>query len=270
MDEGVDMADAWRRMNPEVCIIGIGDAATSDADAAVVIDVLRAFTVTPLLYVRGARAVWLATDDANALATTQRLRESHPAVVALKDGPPAPGFGLSNSPGQVARLDLADQHVVQTTANGTRGVLALGHVPLVLAASLVNASATAEVVRDASPRRVHLVVTGASGAADEDVACAELIRARLLGHPVDDRALVERVRASRAARDLAAGLGAAFPGVHADDVRLACQVDSIPVALIRHRQRDLVRMRPLPVPGAGRTRGHGVATSATTSTTPGG
>ncbi|NPC44144.1 2-phosphosulfolactate phosphatase [Nocardioides sp. zg-1230] len=246
-------------MNPDVRIIGTGEAMTSAADAAVVIDVLRAFTVTPMLYVRGARTVWLATDDANALATTQRLRATRPAVVALKDGPPAPGFRLVNSPGRVAQLDLTDHDVVQTTANGTRGVLALADVPFVLAGSLVNASATAEMVREAGPRRVHLVVTGASGTADEDVACAELIRARLLGQPVDQRALIERVRASQAACDLATGVDAAFPGVHADDVRLACQVDSTDIALVRQHQRDLVHMRPFLVPRAGRTRGRRVA-----------
>jgi 2-phosphosulfolactate phosphatase len=252
-------------MNPVVRIIGTGEAMTSAADAAVVIDVLRAFTVTPMLYVRGARTVWLATDEANALAAARRLRATRPVVVALKDGPPAPGFGLVNSPGRVAQLDLTDHDVVQTTANGTRGVLALAGVPLVLAGSLVNASATAAVVREAGPRRVHLVVTGASGTADEDVACAELMRARLLGNQVDQRALVERVRASQAAQDLAAGLDAAFPGVHADDVRLACQVDSIDVALVRQHQRDLVLMRPVLVPGTRRTRRRGAAATPTAS-----
>ncbi len=252
-------------MNPEVRIIGTDEAMTTVADAAVVIDVLRAFTVTPMLYVRGARTVWLATDEANALATTRRLAATRPTVLALKDGPPAPGFRLVNSPGRVAKLDLTDHDVVQTTANGTRGVLALADVPLVLAASLVNASATAEVVREAGPRRVHLVVTGASGTADEDVACAELVRARLLGRPVDQRSLVERVRASGAAGDLAAGVDAAFPGVHADDVRLACQVDSTDIALVRQHQGDLVHLRPLLVPGAGRTRGRRVVATSKTS-----
>lgn len=253
-------------MSPCVRILGIREAAACGADAAVIIDVLRAFTVTPMLYVRGARAVWLATDHAEALASAKWLRATRPAVVALKDGPPAPGFGLSNSPGQVATLDLTGHDVVQTTANGTRGVLALADVPLVLSASLVNASATAAVVRDASPRRVHIVVTGDSGTADEDVACAELIRARLLGHRVDREALVERVRASRAAHDLDAGLDAGFPGVHADDVALACQVDSIDIALVRQHQRNRVRLRPILRPEAGRTRGRG---AAATSTAPG-
>lgn len=101
-------------------------ARHTDAPAAVVIDVLRAFTTSPWLFARGTSRLWLARDDAAALRLKQRLVVSGTPTVAINNGVPTPGFDFGNSPGQARRRDLSGRDVVQRTTNGTRSVLALG------------------------------------------------------------------------------------------------------------------------------------------------
>ncbi|MET8968467.1 2-phosphosulfolactate phosphatase [Streptomyces hydrogenans] len=141
---------------------------------AVVVDVMRAYTVAAWAFARGAEKIVLAESTADALALTDR----HPGWMALKDGPPAPGFDLVNSPGLLRSADLSGRTVVQKTTAGTVGALAVKHAPLVLCAGFVVAEATARALRAGGYGEVTFVVTGEAGRADEDLACAEYIAHR--------------------------------------------------------------------------------------------
>src|SRR5687768_12936546 len=67
----------------------LGIAELVDAPSvAVVVDVMRAFTVAAWAFAQGAEKIVLAESLDEALA----LKARHPDWVALKDGPPAPGF----------------------------------------------------------------------------------------------------------------------------------------------------------------------------------
>lgn len=206
----------------------MADAPGLDVDAAVVIDVLRAFTVAPWLIGRGAARVLLADSEARAVAAAAAA----PGAVALKDGRPAPGFGLANSPGQIARADLAGRTVVQKTTNGTVGVFGAWHVPLILCGALVTASATVRALRTSGARRVGYVISGEDGTAEEDLACADLVHALLTGgHVVRHADYERRVRDSGAARRLLAAQAAGHLGIDADDVALSARADVFDFAL---------------------------------------
>jgi phosphosulfolactate phosphohydrolase-like enzyme len=79
-------------------VTGIRYSAPSEAGrivgAAVVIDVLRAFTTAAYLLDGGASELVLAATDEEALA----LKQLRPGALAVKDGAPAAGFDLVNSP----------------------------------------------------------------------------------------------------------------------------------------------------------------------------
>jgi 2-phosphosulfolactate phosphatase len=110
--------------------------------AVVVIDVLRSFTTAADALARGASRVIAVDSIEHAL----RWREQHCQALtigAVGGGMPAPGLELGNSPSQVDALDLRGRDVVLYTAGGTRGLLACDHAGVLLAASLVCASATA-------------------------------------------------------------------------------------------------------------------------------
>jgi len=77
----------------EARFAGIAELAGTPS-VAVVVDVMRAFTVAAWAFARGAEKVVLAGTLDEALA----LKARHPDWVTLKDGPPAPGFDAVNSP----------------------------------------------------------------------------------------------------------------------------------------------------------------------------
>jgi 2-phosphosulfolactate phosphatase len=84
--------------------VGIAEM-TEAPSVAVVIDVMRAFTVAAWAFAQGAEKIVLAGSVEEALA----LKAGHPDWVTLKDGPPAPGFDLVNSPALLKSIDL-DPH----------------------------------------------------------------------------------------------------------------------------------------------------------------
>jgi 2-phosphosulfolactate phosphatase len=222
---------------------------TETPSVAVVVDVMRAFTVAAWAFARGAEKIVLAESLDEALA----LKARHPDWVALKDGPPAPGFDLVNSPGLLRPVDLGGRTVVQKTTAGTVGALAVKDASLVLCAGFVVAEATARLLRTRRSDSVTFVVTGEDGQAEEDLACAQYIarRATETGGKsgaksgTDAAEFVRRAAESRAATELAEGVR---QGVHPDDVALCLEVDRFPFAMVATLESPLMVLRPCAVP----------------------
>ncbi|NEV89630.1 2-phosphosulfolactate phosphatase [Streptomyces tendae] len=220
--------------------VGIPEVTEAPA-VAVVVDVMRAFTVAAWAFARGAEKIVLAGSLEEALD----LKAGHPDRVALKDGPLVPGFDLVNSPGLLRSADLAGRTVVQKTTAGTVGALGVRDAPLVLCAGFVVAGATAGLLRERGAERVTFVVTGEDGRADEDLACAQYIAGRADGDGADAGGFLRRAAASRAATELAQGVR---QGVHPDDVALCLEADRFPFAMVAAQEDSLMVLRPRPVP----------------------
>ncbi|MEU1325487.1 2-phosphosulfolactate phosphatase [Streptomyces microflavus] len=224
----------------ETRFVGIAELAEIPS-VAVVVDVMRAFTVAAWAFARGAEKIVLAESLDDALALTAR----HPEWVALKDGPPAPGFALVNSPGLLRSADLGGRTVVQKTTAGTVGALAVKDASLVLCAGFVVAEATAQVLRARGSGSVTFVVTGEGGRADEDLACAQYIAGRATGAGTDAADFLRRAAASRAATELAEGVR---QGVHPDDIALCLELDRFPFAMVAALEDSLMVLRPYVTP----------------------
>ncbi|MEU6176967.1 2-phosphosulfolactate phosphatase [Streptomyces coeruleorubidus] len=220
--------------------LGIPEVAEAPS-VAVVIDVMRAFTVAAWAFGQGAEKIVLAESLDDALA----LKARHPDWAALKDGPPAPGFDLVNSPGLLRSADLGGRTVVQKTTAGTVGALAVKEASLVLCAGFVVAEATARLLRTRESDSVTFVVTGEDGQADEDLACAQYIARRATEDATDAAGFVRRAAESRAAAELAQGVR---QGVHSDDVALCLEVDRFPFAMVAALEGSLMVLRPHVVP----------------------
>jgi 2-phosphosulfolactate phosphatase len=226
----------------------VGIAELTDAPSvAVVVDVMRAFTVAAWAFARGAEKVVLAGTLDEALA----LKAGHPDWVTLKDGPPAPGFDAVNSPAILRSADLDGRTVVQKTTYGTAGALAAREASLVLCASFVVAGATARLLRARESGSVTFVVTGEDGQADEDLACAQYIARRAAGAATDASAFLRRAAVSRAAARLAEDARRGFQGVHPDDVALCLELDRFPFAMVAAPEDSQLVLRPhaMPAPG---------------------
>ncbi|MFF9585303.1 2-phosphosulfolactate phosphatase [Streptomyces achromogenes] len=216
---------------------------------AVVVDVMRAFTVAAWVFARGAEKIVLAGSLDEALA----WKACRPDWMTLKDGPPAPGFDLVNSPGLLRSADLGGRTVVQKTTAGTVGALAVKEASLVLCAAFVVAEATAEALRTCESDSVTFVVTGEHGQAEEDLACAQYIARRSTEPETDAAEFLRRAARSRAATELEQGLR---QGSHPDDGALCVELDRFPFAMVASLEGPLMVLRPCPTPlstGAART-----------------
>ncbi|MET8157791.1 2-phosphosulfolactate phosphatase [Sphaerisporangium sp. NPDC005289] len=220
----------------------LGIAELDEAPSvAVVVDVMRAFTVAAWAFAQGAEKIVLAESLDEALA----LKGRHPDWVALKDGPPAPGFEAVNSPGLMRSIDLGGRTVVHKTTAGTVGALAVKDASLVLCAGFVVAEATARLLRTYKSDSVTFVVTGEEGQADEDLACAQYIARRATEAATDAAEFLRRAAESRAAAELAEGVR---QGVHPDDVALCLEVDRFSFAMVATVEGSLMVLRPRAAP----------------------
>jgi 2-phosphosulfolactate phosphatase len=187
------------------------DLATAEPDeVVVVIDVLRAFTTVPWFHERGAREVLAVDTAAAAFALRDELLGTRPGRVVLAGedgGQRLEGFELGNSPSEVVDADLDGATVVHRTSAGTQGLARCVGSGRLFAASFVNAAATVEAVRTIGADQVTFVVTGASLGrdGDEDLACAELLAARLGGADPDPQPFLDRVATSDAGRAFGPG-----------------------------------------------------------------
>lgn len=198
----------------------------------VVIDVIRAFTTAHEAFARGARRIFPVATANEAFA----LREAHPQALLVGEieALPIKGFDHGNSPWEIRQADVRGRTLIQRTTNGVTAALAARASREVLVAALVNAEATAEYLRAASPTTVVLVASHPTG--DEDVACAEYIRALLGGDGITLDEARRRTRGAAAARKF---LDGSHPRLHSLDIDLATRVD-------RRGQVMRLHFEPLP------------------------
>ncbi|MGV3759096.1 MAG: 2-phosphosulfolactate phosphatase [Actinomycetota bacterium] len=198
--------------------------------AVVVVDVIRAFTTAAYALDAGASEIWLVAGVDEAV----ELGRSLPGAVVMGEdrGHRPPGFDLPNSPVMAAEADLAGRPVVQRTSAGTQGAVAARGAELLLAASLVCASATAAVLRGSPFGAPTYVITGAfpdrpDGGADDRLT-AELIERARLGLPLE---AAETARAVSASDEAQKTLALGSEHVHADDIAYATAVDRFDFAM---------------------------------------
>jgi 2-phosphosulfolactate phosphatase len=227
-------------------LVGVAEAsaAAKTSPVTVVIDVMRAFTVAAQAFDQGAKKIVLA----RSLDQARTLRAHHSDWVALKDGPPLPGFDAVNSPGLLRAIDLDGRTLVQKTTAGTAGALAAEDSPMLLCAAFVVAEATASFLRRRRYDSAVFVVTGDDGYAAEDIACAHYIAQKVADADADASGFVRRAARSRAAADLVEGARRGFRGVHPDDVALCLRADRFPFAMAATVENELLVLRPKPSP----------------------
>lgn len=160
------------------------EGAQAARGVAVIIDVFRAFTCSPLLFSLGIQKSILVSTPEDAFA----LKEGNKDLVLIGevDGIPIEGFDLGNSPSEILKHGssfFSGKSVVQRTSSGVQGAIAALEVAdEVLPASYALAGSTARYILAKQPSRVSLVAMGWSlkKIAPEDEWCARYI-SHLLG-----------------------------------------------------------------------------------------
>ena len=175
------------------------------ADINIVIDVIRAFTVSHVAFLRGAKEIFLVNTVEEAFA----LRQQNPGYLLAGevDGLPIAGFDLDNSPHTFSLADLDKRSLVQKTTNGVKATLLALDADVVLVTGLSNARKTVlharqiyalQVAAGKLSCRVNVVASHPKD--DDDLACAHYIRDLLVGtSEVELAAVQHRIKTSRPA-----------------------------------------------------------------------
>ncbi len=208
---------------------------------AVIIDVFRAFSTACYLYGQGAGKI-LVTDS---LKQSFEYKEENPNTLLIgeRNERKIEGFDYGNSPSAVIRKDFTGDTVILTTSAGTKGLVMASRATKVLAASFVNAQATAVYILKEKPAQVSLVAMGYNAVtpADEDRLCADYIHNLLLGRVPDMKPLKKQIRL---------GTGARFfdPGnlnSPAEDFELCLQPGKFPFALEAIHEKDFLWLKKI-------------------------
>lgn len=151
------------------------EAEAIEADAFLVIDVLRATTTIATLF-EGGLADLLVVDDIEA--ARERARSEGRVLFGEVGGLPPEGFDYGNSPAEAATLEVRDKGAVLFTTNGTRAICGSAGGGAVATAAFSNAGAAARW--GAGFDRVALVCAGNSGgkrfALEDFAAAARLVQ----------------------------------------------------------------------------------------------
>jgi len=216
------------------------DTCHNATGVVVVIDVLRAFSNAAYAFSRGAVEMYPVSGVEAALQLKAQIPNS--LVCGEVGGLPPEGFDFGNSPTQTRVLDLTGKAIVQSTGAGTKGIVRSVNADVMLAASLVVASATAKYIQTLNPQSLTFVITGqyAPGHGDEDVACAEYLEALLQGKTPDPKPYIERVFKSRDAIQHLDPTEIKFP---LSDLDLCTQIDAFDFAMLVIKENDRHVMR---------------------------
>jgi 2-phosphosulfolactate phosphatase len=201
---------------------------------AVVIDVLRSFTVSAYALAGGAWECRLVTttDQARALAAAT----PDTVICAEEDGLPVKGIAISNSPTQIVAAELTGRILVQRSSAGTPVAAAVRAGVDIFAASLVVARATVQACLLRRPAVLTLV---ASADHPEDHACALYMEAIVRGETPDVDRLLRPLKESERYSHLISGT---WPGFPPTDLELALQPDRFGFAMPVTREAGYLRL----------------------------
>lgn len=209
------------------------EGARSARGTVVVIDVLRAFTVSAYALAGGARECRLVRTVAEARALAAETPRS--VLCAEEEALPVEGIAISNSPTMVRQTDLRDRVLIQRSSAGTQ-VVAVAEGEDMFAASLVVARATVQACLLRKPETLTLV---ASADYPEDHACAQYMHSLIDGEQPDLDELLTPLRDSERYRTVMRG---EWPGFPPTDLELALTPDAFGFAMPATRQAGYLRL----------------------------
>ena len=171
------------------------------ADINIVIDVIRAFTVSHIAFMRGVCEIFLVNTVDEAFA----LKEQHTGYLLAGEigALPIAGFDLDNSPHTFSTADLAGKSLVQKTTNGVKATLLALSAPTVFVTGLSNARKTARHVQRLASSipncRINIIASHPQD--DDDLACAEYIQDQLMSrNSIPVEAIQNRIKNARSAK----------------------------------------------------------------------
>lgn len=162
-------------------ILEFKEGAEKARGVAVIIDVFRAFSVACYAIDSGAVRIIATSEIEKAFSLKKSYRNC--VLAGERDERKIEGFDFGNSPTEIIKNNLEGKTLILTTTAGTSGLIKASNADIIITGSLVNSAAIIRYIRTISPKHVSLVAMGyrASNSAEEDLLCAEIIKAGLEG-----------------------------------------------------------------------------------------
>jgi 2-phosphosulfolactate phosphatase len=220
------------------------EGAKAARGVAVIIDVYRAFTCTPLLFSLGIEKSILVATPQEAFDLKQENGDL--LLLGEVDGIPIDGFDLGNSPSEILKKGVSffkGRTVVQRTSAGVQGVIAaLDAADEVLPASYALAGSTARHILKKQPESVSLVSMGwaLEVIAPEDEWCARYLAYLLGTGSYDHNAALKEILFHKSTQKFFCVDKPHFP---AEDPVLCLQRDIYDFVLKARREGDRVVIR---------------------------
>ena len=208
---------------------------------AVIIDVYRAYSCTPLLFSLGIKKAILVATPTDAFALKDQ--DSDLVLIGEVGGIPIEGFDYGNSPSQIlnAKSDqFKGKTIVQRTSSGVQGAIAaLASADEVLLGSYNLAQATARYIRSTKHTEVSLVAMGwdLKEIAPEDEWCARYLAYLLNAGDYNHLQALREILFHQTTRKFLSGNAAHFP---AEDPIVCLQRDIHDFVLRAKREADMV------------------------------
>jgi len=175
-------------------ILEFTEGARKAKGVAVIIDVFRAFSVSCYAYNSGAVRI-IATSEVEK-AFELKKKHHNCVLVGEREERKIKGFDFGNSPTEIIQADLTGKTVIQTTTAGTNGLINAVNADTIITAAIVNVQAVINFIKALDPSDVSLVAMGyrAATSADEDLLCADIIRAGLEGKNYEYEKRIDALR----------------------------------------------------------------------------
>ncbi len=145
-------------------------------DVVILVDVLRATTLTAILFEQGVQTVYISPSlkAARGFAHSQQL-----LLAGERQGMPPEGFNFGASPAELRRIRF-ERDIMLTTENGPKALDQVKSAKTVLLGSFYNARAVTALASTLVTEEIAIVCAGQEGNETlEDTACAGFL-ARLI------------------------------------------------------------------------------------------
>lgn len=213
----------------EIEILHNIEGAKKAKGLTVIIDVFRAFSMETYLTKNNAEKII----PIGEIEAAFEYKKANPDVVLCGErrGIKVEGFDHGNSPAQIENIDFTGKTVIHTTSAGTQGIVNATGADEIIGGNLVCAKAIADYITYSNPKHVSLVCMGLMGCrkTDEDTLCAEYIKSRLEGKPLEDiEERIEALKLTSGAQFFKPELKHVFPE---RDFELCTKINSFPFVL---------------------------------------
>lgn len=226
------------------------DGAGRAQGTAIVIDVFRAFTVTPLFFHFGAREVIMVKDPEEAFSF--KSGNGDILLCGEVNEQLIPGFDLGNSPSEIinkAHGFFEAKTIVQRTTAGVCGVInAIDHADTVILGSYVMAEAISKYIRTQAqqPDLVSIIAMGSRGLTKsaEDEGCADYLEHLLSGQKYNHIEVLNTIILDKIAQRFLKG---DHPYLPKEDPVFCLQRDLFDFVLLAEKKDGIVRIKKVAV-----------------------